>query len=334
MRKPLLAVIIPFYQREAGILGRALRSIAAQSIGCGDLYVLVVDDGSPVSAIQEFSAFPPPPGLRVSVIRQTNRGPNEARNAGLDNLEPGTRWVAYLDSDDEWTPHHLERALRGLAAGCNAYFTNLFHLGDTVDEFTKARRVDPAQHPMVDADASLRIYQGDMVHQIIAANIIFMPTLVIDANALGAVRFPSGHRHGGGDYLYWLELLRQGARFAFSTVPEVRCGSGVNLWYRNGWGTDGLAMRIVDEARFRRTALLDHARAPATQKRIREQIVALQLGMVKDLLHRMRHGKPAQWSVIRMFFQENQPGPKLLLGLLRHVTSFLPGRKAGPTPRR
>ena len=329
MRSPTVAVIIPFFQREAGILSRALRSVASQSFARDALYVLVIDDGSPVSAAQEFAAFPPPPEVRVTVIRQVNRGPNEARNTGLQNLEPSTRWIAYLDSDDEWTSAHLERALHTLAAGCNAYFANLFHLGDTIDEFTKAARVRPAEHPMVGDDPTLRVYRGDMVNQIVTANIIFMPTLVIDAAALGQVRFPNAHQHGGGDYLYWLELIHHGARFGFSTVPEVRCGSGINMWYRNGWGTDGLAMRIVDEARFRRTAIARYAQSGTTKKSLHAQLVALQMGMIRDLLHRLRRGKPVQWRAVKVFFCENKPGAALLIGLLGSLAGLASRRKFG-----
>ena len=123
----------------------------------------------------------------------------------------------------------------------------------SVNEFEKAKRVHPENHPMIGDDPTLRVYQGDMVHQISTANIIFMPSLVINVAALGQARFPMAHRHGGGDYLYWMDLIQHGAKFAFSTLPEVRCGSGINMWYGSGWGTDGLAMRVVDEARFLRT---------------------------------------------------------------------------------
>jgi succinoglycan biosynthesis protein ExoW len=309
MQASSVAVVIPFFQRQSGILAKALMSIANQNYPSHALYVIVVDDCSPIPATTELQTCPPPAGLRIKVIQQPrNSGPNEARNAGLLNLETGTQVVAYLDSDDAWEGPHLARAVRALANGYNAYFANLYHLGDTVNEFEKAKRVNPADHPMIGDDPTLRAYQGDMVHQIATANIIFMPSLVIDAAALGQARFPLAHRHGGGDYLYWMDLIQHGAKFAFSTAPEVRCGSGINMWYGSGWGTDGLAMRVVDEARFRRTVLDKYAKTEATKTSLRNRIAELQREMIQDAIHRLRHKKKVDWKVVKTIFTENRVG--------------------------
>jgi succinoglycan biosynthesis protein ExoW len=306
MSTPTIAVIIPFFQRQSGILAKALTSIAGQNYPSESIYVMVVDDCSPIPAATELQTCPPPAGLRINILQQAkNSGPNEARNVGLENLEPGTKLVAYLDSDDEWVGDHLARAVRVLASGYSAYFANLFHLGDTVNEFEKAKRVQPEEHPMVGGDPTLRAYHGDMVHQIATANIIFMPSLVIDVAALGNARFPQAHRHGGGDYLYWMDLIQHGATFAFSTTPEVRCGRGINMWYGSGWGTDGYAMRLVDEARFRRAVLEMHAKTVATEESLRNRLAELQIGMIQDILHRLRRRKKVDWQIIKIYFKEN-----------------------------
>lgn len=331
MTAPKITVVIPFFQRESGVLARSLASVAAQAYPAERLEVIVVDDGSPVPAQEELARHPPPEGLRVRVIEQANAGPNEARNTALAALTDDTDLVAYLDSDDEWIGAHLDRARRALAAGFTCYFANLYHLGDEIDEFSKAKRLRIDEHPPVLDDPSLRAYQGDMVHQIATANTIFMPSLVIDARRLGGARFPQAHRHGGGDYLYWMELIRHGARFVFSTEAEVRCGRGINMWYGSGWGTDGLAMRIVDEARFRRRVLHEYSRADATRRALRRRLGELQLGMLQDVVHRLRHGKPLRWPVVRLFYRENMPGGAMLGALLRWIGSRL-GR-AGATPQ-
>ncbi len=320
MNTPSIAVIIPFFQRESGILGKALASIARQKYPLGALYVILVDDCSPIPAAIELKTCQPPPSLRIKVVQQaTNSGPNEARNTGLQHLESGTQIVAYLDSDDEWVGDHLARAVRVLTSGYSAYFANLFHLGDTVNEFEKAKRVQPSDHPMIGNDPTLRAYQGDMVHQIATANIIFMPSLAIDVAALGQARFPLAHRHGGGDYLYWMDLIEHGAKFAFSTEPEVRCGSGINMWYGSGWGTDGLAMRIVDEARFRKTVLNKYAKTEATKDSLRNRLAELQVGMIQDMVHRLRRRKKINWRVIRMLFSENRIDSLLRKKLFSHL---------------
>ncbi|MCX2865008.1 glycosyltransferase family A protein [Paucibacter sp. PLA-PC-4] len=325
MAHPKIAVIIPFFQRKTGVLARSLASIAAQAYPSESLYVLVVDDGSPCPAVQELRDHPPAASLRITVLHQANAGPNEARNTALAGLEPDTDLVAYLDSDDEWIGDHLARAVRALNAGYSAYFANLFHLGDSTNEFDKAKRVRHEDHPSVADDPSLRAYQGDMVHQIATANIIFMPSLVIRVDALGKARFPLAHRHGGGDYLYWMDLIRHGARFVYSTEPEVRCGQGINMWYGSGWGTDGLAMRIVDEARFRRKVLEQHARTEDTKRSLRQRLAELQSGMLQDVVHRLRHRKPVRWQTVRLFYHENP----LSLAALKQLFSILRAKLMG-----
>jgi succinoglycan biosynthesis protein ExoW len=328
MTTPKIAVVIPFFQRESGILNRSLVSIADQGYPSDAIYVLIVDDGSPIGAEEELRHLPAPAGLRTRVIRQANAGPNEARNTALAQLEPGTDLVAYLDSDDEWMGDHLQRAVRALGAGYSAYFANLFHLGDNTNEFEKARRVTPADHPMVGNDPTLRAYQGDMVHQISTANIIFMPSLVIAVAALGAARFPQAHRHGGGDYLYWMDLIEHGATFVFSTEPEVRCGKGINMWYGSGWGTDGMALRLLDEARFRRRVLVQYAKTRETKRCLRVRLAELQAGMLQDMVYRIRRRKPVNWSVIRTFFGAIPPSLTMFSKLCAVFFSVLAGKRS------
>ena len=326
MPAPKIAVIIPFFQRKTGVLARSLASIAAQHYPPEVLYVLIIDDGSPLAAEQELRDHPPAAELNIRVLHQPNAGPNEARNTGLTNLEPDTNLVAYLDSDDEWIGDHLSRAVLSLSLGYSAYFANLFHLGDSTNEFEKAKRVRHEDHPAVNGDQTLRAYQGDMIHQIATANIIFMPSLVISVAALGEARFPQAHRHGGGDYLYWMDLIVHGARFVYSTEAEVRCGEGINMWYGSGWGTDGLVMRIVDEARFRRKVLNNYATAEATKESLRHRLTELQTGMLQDMVHRLRHKKPVHWKTISLFFRENPPSFQMLTNVVSVVKRTLATR--------
>jgi succinoglycan biosynthesis protein ExoW len=305
---PRIDIVIPFFQREQGILSRSISSIAAQSYPHDALRVIIVDDGSPVSAEEEFGSQPPPQSLRIDILKQQNAGPNEARSLGLDHIDPQAKYVAYLDSDDTWTEGHLRHAVLGLSAGYTAYFANLVHLGADAPTFEKSGYVIPGNHPIVAADPSLHEYRGDMLHQIVTENIIFMPSLVIDKDALGHVRFPKAHRHGGGDYLYWLALIDSGnARFVFSTKPEVICGSGINMWYGSGWGTDGLAKRILDEARYRSVALTRYVKKEETRQMLKARIGELQTLFLQDIAHRVRARKKIDWRTTSRMFREHPP---------------------------
>jgi glycosyltransferase involved in cell wall biosynthesis len=104
---PLFSVVIPVYDRAAP-LRRALESVLAQS--CQDFEIVVVDDGSrddPRHVVESFG------DRRIRFLRQDNRGGGAARNAGIDAAQG--RWIAFLDSDDVFLPHHLETTQRLLA---------------------------------------------------------------------------------------------------------------------------------------------------------------------------------------------------------------------------
>lgn len=93
-----LSVVIPVYNRPA-LLERALRSVAAQRPRA-PAEVIVVDDGSTEPLQEVVDSYD------VKLIRHAeNRGLSAARNTGVAAARHP--WVALLDSDDEWLPHHL-----------------------------------------------------------------------------------------------------------------------------------------------------------------------------------------------------------------------------------
>lgn len=106
MRSAEITAVIPVRDRP-DLLDRAIRSVAAQTHPVARL--VVVDDASaqPVSADALRDAHPT---LTIEVIRNdTNVGPALARSKGWDSVT--TRWVAFLDSDDEWLPGKLASQL-------------------------------------------------------------------------------------------------------------------------------------------------------------------------------------------------------------------------------
>lgn len=69
--------------------------------------LIVVDDGSSdatESVVQRYRAHY---GDRVTYIRQANRGASAARNVGMERASG--QWLAFLDSDDAFTPGKLVR---------------------------------------------------------------------------------------------------------------------------------------------------------------------------------------------------------------------------------
>ncbi len=95
MRK--IAIVIPYFQREAGILGRALASAYAQNAENVEITILVVDDASPFDPAQEIEAAGPPPAhVKVEIIGRENGGPGAARNTGFDAAVKFADFIAML----------------------------------------------------------------------------------------------------------------------------------------------------------------------------------------------------------------------------------------------
>lgn len=94
----LFSVVIPTFNRRE-LLAEALCSVWAQTFT--DYEVIVVDDGSTDGTWDYLSSL----REEIIAVRQENRGPGAARNAGA-KLARGD-YVAFLDADDIWFPWTL-----------------------------------------------------------------------------------------------------------------------------------------------------------------------------------------------------------------------------------
>jgi Glycosyl transferase family 2 len=101
----LVSVIIPTFQRPQ-LVQRAVRSALAQTYSAIEVIVVVdgQDDGTG-DAVRSIGDE----RVRVLITGQ-NRGPAEARNAGVQAANG--RYVALLDDDDEWMPDKITRQVR------------------------------------------------------------------------------------------------------------------------------------------------------------------------------------------------------------------------------
>jgi len=96
-----VSVIVPVFNGEAFIRD-ALASVRNQTVA--PLETIVVDDGSTDRTAELVQSMP-----GVTLIRQRNAGPSAARNAAL--ARASGEWIAFLDADDIWLPHKLQRQL-------------------------------------------------------------------------------------------------------------------------------------------------------------------------------------------------------------------------------
>lgn len=93
-----VSVVIPAHN-AAPFVAAALESVLGQTRPARE--IIVVDDASTDATAECVSRYP------VTLLRlPTNRGPSEARNAGVRAATGDV--VAFLDADDVWYSHHLE----------------------------------------------------------------------------------------------------------------------------------------------------------------------------------------------------------------------------------
>lgn len=115
-----ITVIVPTFN-DGDCLTEALSSILRQTRPPATM--IVVDDGSDTSeaekkviALQGIGEF----ATHIIYLKQENKGPSAARNAGLRLV--ATPYVTFLDADDRMLPDNLANMLRVLEALSDEYF--------------------------------------------------------------------------------------------------------------------------------------------------------------------------------------------------------------------
>lgn len=102
---PLVSVVIPTYNRGR-VIGRAIESVLQQTFS--DFELIIVDDGSTDNSCEIVGLYD---DSRIRLIRNTqNQGANFCRNIGIK--ESKGKYIAFQDSDDEWTTDKLEVHIR------------------------------------------------------------------------------------------------------------------------------------------------------------------------------------------------------------------------------
>jgi glycosyltransferase involved in cell wall biosynthesis len=213
MSGPAVSVIIPSYNRAA-LLPRAVDSVIAQTFS--DWEIIVVDDGSTDATPRLLENYAALLGNRFQGIRQARRGCSAARNRGIDAA--AGRFVAFLDSDDEYRPAKLERQLTlfqkvpslGFVYGDYSFVDEegIFHASAIHAKWPLARKVS---HAVI--EPGLCVCTGRLFDVLIRG--YFIATIV------GMVR-----REVLGTHLRFREDLDYGEEWLFYLQAARRCRAG------------------------------------------------------------------------------------------------------------
>ena len=204
----LVSVIVPAYNAE-GTLDETLRSVRSQTHV--KVEIIVVDDGSEdrtPNIVGSHAAMDD----RVRLVRQRNSGVAEARNRGA--REARADLLAFVDADDLWAPHKIERQLSTLrASGPRA---GLVYTWYALIDIT-GRVINTCRPTLV----------GDAVEAICRNNFVGngSSTLVTRAAFEQAGGFdPSLNARGATGCEDWLFYFKVAEHYDFAVVPELLTG--------------------------------------------------------------------------------------------------------------
>lgn len=185
----LVSIIMPNYNSEKYVEASIL-SVQAQTYQNWEL--LFVDDGSSDSSLALASAFQ---DERIHIFSTgENGGAALARNKAIE--EAKGRWIAFLDSDDLWSPEKLEKQLMFMQNnGISFSYTDytVVDENDTIISVFKSR-LDACQ------------YKDILKH-----NHIGCLTAMYDSDQLGKVFMPADAIKRE-DMACWLHILKNGKK--------------------------------------------------------------------------------------------------------------------------
>lgn len=234
--EPLISVIVPVYKVEQ-YLGRCVESILAQTYQ--NTEILLVDDGSPDRCPQiceEYAKDCP----KIRVFHQENKGLSGARNTGIDHARG--EYLAFIDSDDVWSPYFLESLYQALAEN-NADISQCrweYMHGDSITEpyDSRAERTCFTGREML---ANLYIQTG--AYFVVAWNKLYKKELFRE------IRYPQGRIHEDEATTYKLFDLAEKCVFVDNALYGYFVGSGGTSITRNGFGLKKLDWRAANRER-------------------------------------------------------------------------------------
>ncbi len=111
VRPPMVSIILPVYNREQTI-GRAIDSILEQTYQ--DWELLIIYDIGVDTTLDIIKSYGILDGRINCILNENSKGCAGARNTGLRHTKG--KYIAFLDSDDEWIDIHLEECIEALIA--------------------------------------------------------------------------------------------------------------------------------------------------------------------------------------------------------------------------
>jgi glycosyltransferase involved in cell wall biosynthesis len=212
---PQVSVIIPTYNRGY-ILTKSIDSVLSQTHT--DYELIVMDDGSTDDTPNLMQNMLKAQKLgvgRIRYIRQAQQGKSAALNHAV-SVAKG-EWIAFLDSDDLWSPDKLEWQFKALQQfrNCDACFTDAQYTNNPKLNITAFRRAG-RRH-----DEALGVIPNALDFVINEPHGIHIQTVVVRAARVQEVGGFDPHLRVLEDHDFVFRLARGLARFCYVNHPLV-----------------------------------------------------------------------------------------------------------------
>ena len=187
---PLVSIITPSYN-SADFITDTIDSVRSQTYSNWEM--IIIDDHSSDQTVKVVKAIiKQEPRIRL-IERRENGGPARTRNAGLK--EATGRYVAFLDSDDQWLPNKLTKQV------------NFMESNDLVFTHTAYNRVQ------IDAEGQDEVKEVKVpptltYKQLLRENVIGCLTVMVNQEKTGKLQMVDMRQRQ--DYALWLALTRKG----------------------------------------------------------------------------------------------------------------------------
>lgn len=199
---PLISVVMPSYN-HAHLIGRAIDSVLSQTYSKFEL--IVVDNHSQDHTDAVINGFS---DARIQILKIHNNGVIAAsRNLGVRAAKG--EWIAFLDSDDWWTPHKL--------AACSPWMVGQ---SDFIYHKLKIVRSDSRllQRKYI---KSWQLKSPVLTHLLTHGNAIATSSVVVRKHLLDAINGFDERLEiiAAEDYNAWLHIAQITDKFHF--IPEI-----------------------------------------------------------------------------------------------------------------
>lgn len=285
--KGLLAVIIPYFQREPGILRTCVASILEQE-NASRVHVVIADDESPVAPEPELEPFKEQ-RHRITLAKRQNGGPGAARNTALENLPDETAYVALMDSDDRWEAGFASAALDAMDRGYDLFFGNSRRYSESETRFDWGQdpglRLREDEHRLVDEQRNLYEFDGDFFDFLVHRSNILGPSTTVYRRAIAPdLRFKE-HIYNGQDRVFKLELCQYVSRVCFTPTDYGREGEGINIFDTANWGSRRSLAFLASYIEMSKCVLSTVRLSSSQRAFVRAQLADSRKSYVASLLH-------------------------------------------------